>query len=71
MSPRSEALRQRAVALGLIQDEGPLTLDEMQREADKLARVGLTEDDLCDELEGLLDAEEDEVAWIIYGEDEA
>ena len=58
MTPRLEALRQRAVALGLIQDDGPMTPEEIAR--DQAANLrGLTEDQLCDELEALLDSAEE------------
>jgi hypothetical protein len=58
VNERSENLRQRAVVLGLIQDDGPLTPEEWEREYAKALRAGLTEDQLCDTLEELLDCDE-------------
>lgn len=50
MNPRSEKLRQRAVDLGLIQDDGPMTELELER-----SRGEFSEDEICDTLEELLD----------------
>ncbi len=58
MSDRLEQLRQRAVALGLIQDDGPESPEELERSRDINLSRGVTEEQLCDQLEELLDAHE-------------
>ncbi len=58
MIPRIERIRQRAVALGLIQDDGPLSAEELERDQERNLAIGVTEDELCDQLVELLDAHE-------------
>jgi len=56
VSDRSEQLRQRAVVLGLIRDDGPESAEELERSRDQGLLVGVTEDQICDQLEELMDA---------------
>lgn len=70
MNPRTERVRQRAVALELIQDDGPMTAEELERDQERNLSRGVTEDDLCDQLEELLDSHEDRDVVILWASDE-
>lgn len=59
MTSRTEKIRQRAVALGLIQDDGPVTAEAWALEQERNLALGITEDDLCDQMDELLNDHED------------